>query len=127
MGEVSCDKAYSSRKNLELIENVGAVPFIPFKKNVSGKRDKGTGIWKKMYHYFMYKHEEFLEHYHKRSNSETIFHMIKTKFKDNLRSKTRTAQVNELLLKILCHNICVVIQEINELGVRGEFVVEERR
>ncbi len=125
VGEVSGDKAYSSRSNLQAIEDVGAVPFIPFKKNVRGKR-ASVGIWKKMYHYFIYKHDEFLEHYHKRSNSETVFHMIKTKFKDNLRSKTKTAQINELLLKILCHNICVVIQEINELGVRGEFVVEEK-
>ena len=124
VGEVSGDKAYSSRKNLQLIEDVGAVPFIPFKKNVRGKR-VGCGIWKKMYHYFMYKHEEFLEHYHKRSNTETVFHMIKTKFKDNLRSKSKTAQVNELLCKILCHNICVVIQEMNELGIKGEFVIEE--
>lgn len=124
VGEVSGDKAYSSRKNLQLIEDVGAVPFIPFKKNVRGKR-VGSGIWKKMYHYFMYRHEEFLEHYHKRSNAETVFHMIKTKFRDNLRSKTKTAQINELLCKILCHNICVVIQEMNELGIRGEFVVEE--
>jgi len=122
--EVICDRAYNSRKNLELIEDVGAVPYIPFKKNVRGKR-AGSGIWKKMFHFFMYKHEEFMQHYHKRSNSETIFHMIKTKFKDNLRSKDKTAQINELLLKVLCHNICVVIQEINELGVKEEFIIED--
>ena len=124
VGEVSGDRAYSSRDNLQAIEDVGAAPYIPFKKNVSGKRGV-LGIWGKMYHYFLYKHDEFLEHYHKRSNVETVFHMIKTKFKDNLRSKTKTTQINELLLKIPCHNICVVIQEINELGVRGEFVVEK--
>jgi len=123
VSEVSCDRAYSSRDNLKLIKDVGAVPYIPFKKNVSGKA-RGSSVWKKMYHYFMYKHEEFMEHYHKRSNSETVFHMIKTKFKDNLRSKDRVAQENELLLKFLCHNICVVIQEMNELGIKGEFVME---
>ena len=127
MGEISCDKAYSSRENLQLIEDVGAVPFIPFKSDTSGKKKKGYPVWLKMYHYFMYKHEEFLEHYHKRSNVETCFHMIKTKFRDNLRSKTKTAQINELLLKILCHNICVVIQEISELGLRGEFSIEKHK
>jgi len=126
VGEVSCDKAYSSRKNLELIHNVGAVPYIPFKKNATGK-SRGSCVWSKMYYYFMYKHDEFQEHYHKRSNAETVFHMIKTKFRDNLRSKTKTAQVNELLCKVLCHNLCVIIQEINELGIRGKFVVEERK
>ena len=123
IGECSCDKAYSSRDNLKLIQDVGAVPFIPFKSNATD-RNRGAFIWNKMYHYFMYKHDEFLEHYHKRSNSETVFHMIKTKFKDNLRSKTKTAQINELLCKILCHNICVVIQEMNELRIKGEFIVE---
>jgi len=51
--------------------------------------------------------------------------MIKTKFRDNLRSKTQTAQINELLCKILAHNICVVIQEVNELGLSSEFIVEK--
>ena len=126
ISEVSGDKAYSSRKNLKVIEEVGATPFIPFKKNVSGKR--GTlGIWGKMYHYFMYKHEDFLEHYHKRSNSETIFHMIKTKFRGDIKSKKQTAQFNEMLIKVLCHNICVVIQEVNELGVKAEFSLEQTR
>jgi len=126
MQEVSCDRAYSSRENLSLIKEVGAMPFIPFKKNASAKI-KGSLIWKKMYYYFMYKHEEFLQHYHKRSNAETVFYMIKTKFKDNLRSKSKTAQINELLCKVLCHNICCVIQEISELGIKGEFVVEEKK
>ena len=53
--------------------------------------------------------------------------MIKTKFGDSLRSKSQTAQINELLCKILCHNICVVIQEINELGVKAEFRLEETK
>jgi transposase len=124
VGEVSCDKAYSSKENLKAINGVGAVPYIPFKKNVTGKA-RGSLFWQKMYYYFLYKQEEFLEHYHKRSNVETVFHMIKTKFRDNLRSKSKTAQINELLLKILCHNLCVVIQEINELGLKGEFIIEE--
>ncbi len=124
--EVSGDKAYNSRENIKVIDSVGATPYIPFKKNVTGKR--GTlGVWGKMYHYFMYKHEEFLEHYHKRSNSETIFHMIKTKFGSDIKSKKQTAQFNEMLIKVLAHNVCVVIQEINELGVRAEFNLEQTR
>ncbi|MCD4666819.1 transposase [archaeon] len=122
--EVSCDRAYSSRKNLELISDVGATPYIPFKKGTTA-RTCGMTMWRKMYHYFLYKHEDFLSHYHKRSNAETVFYQIKTKFRDNLRSKTKTAQINELLLKVLCHNICVVIQEMMELGIKGEFVLEK--
>ena len=123
MSEVSADKAYTSKKNLEFIKEHGAIPFIPFKKNVTGKA-RGSMVWKKMYHYFMYKNEEFMQHYNKRSNVETCFHMIKSKFGDSVRSKKMTSQVNELLIKVLCHNICVVIQEVCELGIKAEFSLE---
>jgi transposase len=118
--ELSGDKAYSSRANMELINELGAVPYIPFRKNATG-RAKGSPMWKKMYHYFSYNQEKFLEHYHKRSNAETTFHMIKSKFGDGVRSKTEVAQINEVLLKVLCHNICVIIQEMFELGVEPTF------
>ena len=118
--ELSGDKAYSSRVNMELINEIGAVPYIPFRKNATG-RARNSPMWKKMYHYFEFKHEEFLEHYHKRSNAETTFHMIKSKFGDSVRSKIKTAQINEVLLKVLCHNICVVIQEMFELGIEPKF------
>ena len=43
--------------------------------------------------------------------------MIKGKFGSNLRSKSYDGQVNEILLKVLCHNVCVLIQEMHELGI----------
>lgn len=107
-----------------MVEEVGGTPFVPFKKNVTGKRG-ALSIWGKMYHYFMFRHEEFLEHYHKRSNVESYFNMVKTKFLGSLRSKKQTAQVNELLCKILANNITIVIQEVNELGIKAEFKMEE--
>jgi transposase len=58
-----------------------------------------------------------MQHYHKRSNIESTFSMIKRKFGDSVRSKTLTAQINEILCKILAHNLCVVIQETHELGI----------
>ena len=75
-----------------------------------------------MYHYFQYRREEFLAHYHKRSNVETTFSMIKRKFGDSLRSKSETAMVNEALCKILCHNLVVLIHEMFELGIDPVFL-----
>jgi transposase len=69
--------------------------------------------------------EEFLTHYHKRSNVETTFFMIKSKFGQRLRSKTLTAQINEALCKVLCHNLCVVIQSVHELGIEIDFTGEQ--
>jgi hypothetical protein len=44
------------------------LPFIPFKVNTAVP--KKNSIWSEMYHYFMYNREEFLAHYHQRSNVE---------------------------------------------------------
>lgn len=48
--------------------------------------------------------------------------MIKTKFTDVVRSKDKTAQINEILLKVLCHNICVLIQAMFELEIQPNFL-----
>ena len=55
-------------------------------------------------------------------HDELTFHMIKSKFGDSVRSKNETACVNEILLKVLCHNICVLITEMFELGIKPEFL-----
>jgi transposase len=122
MREVSADKAYSGASALRLVINKEATPYIPFKKHATSKhwRDK-SGVWARMFHFFKYNEEEFYKHYHKRSNVETTFSMIKGKFGERLRSKTRTAQINEVLLKILCHNLCVIVQAIFELGIEPAF------
>ena len=124
MEEVSGDKAYLSQQNLELIDEKGALPFIPFKTN--SQANKNGMVWKKMFYLFQLNNERFLEHYHKRSNAETSVMMVKTKFGGSVRSKTWTAQVNEVLCKIICHNICVVIQEMHELGINPDFCVESQ-
>lgn len=72
----------------------------------------------------MFNREAFLAHYHKRSNVESTFSAIKAKFGDALRSKTHTAQVNEALCKVLCHNICVLVGSIYELGIESTFWAE---
>lgn len=121
MQEVSADKAYSSRDNYGYVEQIGGTACIPFRSNATGKpRGKGH-IWRKMFNYFVYNREDFLEHYHNRSNVESTFNMMKAKFTDFVRSKDKTAQLNEVLLKVLCHNIVVLIQEMHELGIEPKF------
>jgi transposase/predicted nucleic acid-binding Zn finger protein len=120
--EVSADKAYSSYANHRLVDNKGAVAFIDFKEG-----SVGTGkceIWNKMYHYYQFKREEFMAHYHKRSNVESTFSMIKAKFGGSIRSKLPIAQTNEVLCKILCHNLCCLIQSSYELGTDTTFWAE---
>jgi transposase len=117
--EVSADKAYSSYANMRLVEAKGAVPYIDFKVNAS---DKGKcEVWNRMYHFYQFNREAFMEHYHKRSNVESTFSMVKAKFGGFVRSKLPDAQINEVLCKILCHNLCVLIQSACELGIEANF------
>jgi transposase len=125
MNEVSADKAYSAEDNLKLVQSKSAMPYIDFRSNATAGNRRSGSTWKRMYNFYQYNQEWFYEHYHKRSNVESTFSMIKAKFGGSLRSKTRTAQYNEALCKILCHNICVVIQSIYELGIEPTFWVED--
>ena len=121
INEVSADMAYSSRHNLQLVANAGGKAYIPFKKNATG-RAGGSALWSKMYHYFQLNRDDFMEHYHKRSNIEATNAAIKRKFGETLKSKNPTAQVNELLAKIIAYNLTVVIHEMYENGINPDFL-----
>lgn len=122
ISEVSGDKAYSSVANLGVVAELGGTPFVAFKNNALP--DRG-GVWEKMLAYYLYRRDEFLGHYHKRSNAESTVHMIKSKFRDHVRSKTDTAMKNQVLCKFICHNLCCVIQSQCELGIEPVFWEDE--
>jgi transposase len=119
MRQVSADKAYGSNRNFKLIESLGAQPFVPFKSNAVGNSASGT--WNRLFHFFHLNRDEFLAHYHTRSNVESTFSAIKRKFGDTIRSKSQVAQRNEAMLKVLCHNIVCVIHEMHESGASALF------
>ena len=127
--EVSGDMAYSSRANLHAVADAGGTAYIPFKTGaVAVQKRKGRpdprrrdALWEQMYHLFSLNLAEFNRHYHKRSNVETCFHMMKAKFGDKVRAKTDTAMVNEVLMKTLCHNVCVLIRAMYTLRITPVF------
>lgn len=115
LSEVTGDKAYSSRANLRLVKKHGGEPYIAFKDNARG--DGKCEVWNKVFHYYSLHKEEYMKHYHRRSNVESVFSAVKRRFGEHLPRRTDTAQINELLCKLLCHNICVLIQSMFELGI----------
>lgn len=119
---VSADAAYLSYENMDLVAHHGGTPYIAFKADTTAN---DGGMMSRMFHLYNFNRDEYLSHYHKRSNVESTFSMIKAKFGDSLRSKTDTAMVNEALCKILCHNICCLIQSQYELGVEATFWGQE--
>jgi hypothetical protein len=50
--------------------------------------------------------------------------MIKRKFGGSLRSKSDVAMTSEVLAKLLCHNLVVLIHEMYELGIDPGFWAE---
>jgi len=118
MREISGDKAYLSEANINLAFDVGATPFIPFKDVSIPERG---GLWQKMLLFYDLHREEFLQRYHKRSNVESTFSMIKSKFGAHVRSRCETAMKNEALCKVLAHNLCCLIQSQLELGIEPVF------
>lgn len=116
--EVSADAGYLSAENVNAIVESGAQPFIYPKENTTG----GVGgLFRRMFHFYEFHRDEFLKKYHKRSNVESTFSMMKAKFRDHVRAKSDSGMVNEVLCKIICHNICCLIQSIFELGVAPTF------
>ena len=51
----------------------------------------------------------------------TIFSSFKKKLGEKLKSKNKTAQINELLYKVIVYTIIVLIQEMHELGIEPNF------
>lgn len=116
--EVLADKGYIGRKNLQAIDDVGAKAFIPFKTN---NVSQGPVLWKKLWHLFAFHRDEFLSHYHQRSNVETTFSSLKRKFGGHVRSRKPESQYNEVLLKCLAYNLSCLVHEIHELGIDPQF------
>ncbi len=112
--EVSADSAYLSYENAEAVGQAGGTAFIVPKSNTTAAQG---GLFAKMFHYYCLNRDEFLAHYHKRSNVESTNMMIKTKFGHSLRSKTDVAMTNEALAKVLCHNLACLIQSQDEIGI----------
>lgn len=122
IGEVSADKAYASYDNFEAVAECGGRAFIAFKSNNTGA---AGGNFEKAFHYFQFNQEEYMTHYHKRSNVESTFSAIKRKFGADVVSKNPTAMVNEVLCKIICHNLTCLIQEQENLGIVPVFWKDE--
>jgi len=124
--ELSADKGYLSVENVEAIHEIGGFPFISPKVSTTG----GVGgLFERMFHFYQYRREEFLGHYHQRSNVESTISAVKRKFGGALRSRNDRALVNEVLAKFVCFNLTRVILSQVELGIEAEFwpADEDRR
>jgi transposase len=124
---VVADKGYMSAENYALAAGMGIEPVIPFRAGtVSNEVNRIRGVtkpeaWTKAYHLFQANRGEFNRRYHARSNVESVFSALKRKFGENIRSRTSVSQVNEVLAKLICYNLTVVVHEMFENGIAPYF------
>lgn len=125
VNELSADKGYSSMDNYNAVHATGGTAYIPFKSNTSATITSGSRgkLWRRAFHYFQLHQDEFLEHYHNRSNVETTFFAVKAKFDDSVKNKTFLPQTNELLCKLIAYNITVLINAMYELKIQPSLMI----
>jgi transposase len=116
--QASGDKAYATVENFEAAAAVGAAPYFAFKVTATGGCG---GVYERMFHLFSLHKDEYLKRYHRRSNVESVFSAVKRVYGDGVRSKTPTAMKNEVLAKLLCHNIGQLVHLMYEMGVEPNF------
>jgi len=120
--ELSADAGYLSRDNVKAIANKGAVPFIMGKRNVSVPSRGTITSWGAMLRLWKHHQMYFAEHYHRRSNVESTFSMMKRKFGDFCRSKKLESQENEILCKVVCHNAVVLAEALLSYDLKSGFI-----
>ena len=65
--EVSGDVAHATQTNFGAVDKIGATLYATFRSNASGRPG---GLFGKMFHLFCANREDYLSHYHRRSNVE---------------------------------------------------------
>ncbi len=123
IGEVTADKAYTSRDNFDAVIAAGGQFYPMFKTNATGA---AGGAFQKAFHLFSLNRDDYMKKYHLRSNAESSFSALKRLFGSSLRSKSDRTMRNELLARVVGYNITCVIHEMYKMGVNPEFVVKPR-
>lgn len=120
--QMSGDKAYASAENFQAVEDAGGTGYLAFKTSATG----GVGgVYERMFHLFSLNKEDYLHHYHRRSNIESVFSSVKRLFGDFVRSKGDVAMKNEALAKLLAYNITLLVHAIYELNLEPRFGADD--
>jgi transposase len=103
------DSGYLSRRNCELIEAKGAVPYLkPTRRTI--QKPIGPPAWKHMIQSYRRNKRRWMQHYHGRSMAETAFSAIKRTLGHRLTSTRRDHQKLELMTRVIVYNITILIK-----------------
>jgi transposase len=120
LGVVRADAGYLSRDNIQLVEDLGAIPYIK-PKSSSTMGSKGRFAWRQMHFIYQKDKEAFLDGYNQQRRVEGFFSRFKRRFGTSVKSRIGTMQRKEVWMRCLILNILTVAGEQieNELRAAG--------
>jgi hypothetical protein len=102
---VAADRGYISKENFHFIHSLGAEAQITFKRNNRKSKNGSDPVWDANLERFRRMQRLKLTPDHMRILIEAVNWMIKSRFGRTVRGITESAQFNEALLKVICHNL----------------------
>lgn len=114
--EMMGDGAYYVGDFAEIVKARNIEPYFKPPKNASTKTQAGVELRKMVRKWKRFK-DAWNPEYHKRSNIESSINSMKSKFLYYARSKKDIALKNEILCKVICHNLSVIIRGIYERNI----------
>ena len=124
---ITADGAYVGRNNFEATDRWGSTLYTPFHGKHVRPPESDQSAWATAYRLYYDNFDDWFPLYHRRSLVETAYSTIKRLFTETIRSEKPVAQINEMLLKVLCHNIVVIIHEMFEMDVHPFFASADSR
>jgi len=114
INEVYGDGAYLTKKNVDLCHSLNITSYLKPKGNVVVNDLKNTAWAKAVERFTKDMALGNKRRYTLRNNVESSFNMVKSIFGDVLRHKIFEARVNELLCRVVCHNVrCLIYAYFN--------------
>lgn len=117
---VTADRGYASKENHQYIHDIGAEAYLTFKKNNRKSKNGFDPVWDANLERFRTMEGPELTPYNERTLIEAVNWMIKSRFGRSVRGISETAQFNEALLKVVCHNLTRLNQY--SLGLDDEYL-----
>ena len=104
VSSVRADGAYAWRSNSQVIENIGAVPYLKPRKDARAT-SRGYPAWRSMMLRYNSDREAWMEEYRKRWIVESVFSSVKRRLGPCLFSRRAYTQRRELVMKFIVHNL----------------------
>jgi hypothetical protein len=109
LGAVCADTAYCSRHNAQSVVDLGGTPFLKPRKDATALA-KGYPGYRRMILHYKRKRSGFERVYHERSNGESTNSSFKRLWGSRLYSRKRWNQCREVGLKVVAHNLCLLLR-----------------